>query len=149
MRITPASDSGLLVTFDDRISFEAHSRVIALFHAFEQLHDQRIRNLHPAYASLLIDFDPLSATHDELETLILSLGSKLEVAEVLTAAPVEIPVCYDPEFAPDLANVAQHLGLGPEQVGTLHSAGEYRVYFLGFSPGFAYLGGVSQALQVP
>jgi KipI family sensor histidine kinase inhibitor len=149
MRITPASDSGLLVTFDDRISLEAHSRVIALFQALEQQHDHRIRNLHPAYGSLLIDFDPLSATHHELGALVLSLSSEFEAPEALTTEPIEIPVCYDPEFAPDLTNVAQHLGLEPEQVAALHAAGEYRVYFLGFSPGFAYLGGVSQALQVP
>jgi KipI family sensor histidine kinase inhibitor len=149
MRIIPASDSALLVRFDDRISFEAHSRVIALLLAFEKRGDHRIRNLHPAYASLLIDFDPLSATHHELETLVLSLSSKPAIPEVMTTDAIEIPVCYDPEFAPDLVNVAQHLGLSPQQVATLHAAGEYRVYFLGFSPGFAYLGGVSQALQVP
>jgi inhibitor of KinA len=149
MRITPASDSALLVTFDDRVSLEAHTRVIALFRAFEQRHDQRVRNLHPAYASLLIDFDPLSATHQELESLVLSLSSKLETPEVLTSDLIEIPVCYDPEFAPDLANVAEHLRLSPEQVVTLHATGQYYVYFLGFSPGFAYLGGLPQALRVP
>ncbi len=149
MRITPASDSALLVRFGEGISLEAHSRVIALFQAFEQRHDDRIRNLHPAYASILIDFDPLSVTHHELENLVGWLSSELEGPEVLAAEAIEIPVCYEAEFAPDLANVAQYLGLTPEQIVTLHAAGEYRVYFLGFSPGFAYLGGVSQALRVP
>jgi inhibitor of KinA len=97
----------------------------------------------------LIDFDPLSATHQELESLVLSLSSKLETPEVLTSDLIEIPVCYDPEFAPDLANVAEHLRLSPEQVVTLHATGQYYVYFLGFSPGFAYLGGLPQALRVP
>ena len=149
MRITAASDSALLVRFGESISLEAHRRVIALFQAFEQRHDDRIRNLHPAYASLLIDFDPLSATYHELENLVRSLSSDQEGPEVLVAEPTEIPVCYEAEFAPDLANVAQYLRLTPEQVVSLHAAGEYRVYFLGFSPGFAYLGGVSRALQVP
>ncbi|HKR84476.1 MAG TPA: 5-oxoprolinase subunit PxpB, partial [Terriglobales bacterium] len=120
-----------------------------LFQALEQRRDPRIQNLHPAYASLLIDFYPLSATPDELESLILSLCSKLEGRQGVTAAAIEIPVCYEAEFAPDLENVAQHLRLSTEEVVTLHAAGEYRVYFLGFSPGFAYLGGLSQALQVP
>jgi KipI family sensor histidine kinase inhibitor len=149
MRITPASDSALLVTFGDSISFAAHLRVVALFQALEQRRDPRIQNLHPAYASLLIDFYPLSATQDELESLLLSLSSKFEDPQLLTAEPIEIPVCYEAEFAPDLANVAQHLRLSAEEVVTLHAAGEYRVYFLGFSPGFAYLGGLSPALQVP
>ena len=149
MRITPASDSALLVTFGDSISLEAHRRVITLFQAFEERQDGRIRNLHPAYASLLIEFYPLSSTHQELENLVLTLSSEVKGPEVATTEPIEIPVCYEAEFAPDLANVAQHLRLSTEQVVTLHAASEYRVYFLGFSPGFAYLGGVSQALQVP
>ena len=149
MRMTPASDSALLVRFGESISLEAHRRVIALYQAFERRRDDRIRNLHPAYATLLIDFDPLSATHHELENLVLSLSSELEGPEIWGTEPIEIPVCYEAEFAPDLENVAQYLRMTPEQVVSLHASGEYRVYFLGFSPGFAYLGGLPQALRVP
>jgi len=150
MRITAASDSALLVTFGDSISLEAHHRVIALFRALEQLRDPRIRNLHPAYSSLLIDFCPLVVTHLEVEHLIVSLapvassGGEASMSEV-----IEIPVCYEAEFAPDRANVAKHLRITEEQLVTFHEAGDYRVYFLGFSPGFAYMGGVSQMLYVP
>lgn len=151
MRITPASDSALLVTFGDSISLEAHRKVIALFRGLEQLRDRRVRNLHPAYASLLIDFDPLSVTHGELETLLLSLSSAVmnDHVEGLTADLIEIPVCYEGDFAPDLASVAQHVRLTEEELVTLHAAGEYHVYFLGFSPGFAYMGGASHNLHVP
>lgn len=149
MRITAASDSALLVSFGDSISLEAHRKVLALFHAFEQRHDDRIRNLHPAYASLLIEFCPLRLTQDELESWVVSLGSELETPKAAPAQPIVIPVCYEPEFAPDLANVARYLKLSQEQVVTLHAAGDYLVYFLGFSPGFAYLGGLSPVLQVP
>ena len=62
---------------------------------------------------------------------------------------IEIPVCYDGEFAPDLGNVARHSSLAEEQVIALHSGGDYFVYFLGFAPGFAYLGGLAGALHVP
>lgn len=149
MRITPASDSALLVTFGDSISVEAHHRVVGLYRALEQLRDHRIRNLHPAYASLLIDFHPLSLTPQELENLVISLNSEVRSAEALAADLIEIPVCYEGEFAPDLADVAQHLRLTEEQVVTLHAEGEYHVYFLGFAPGFAYMGGLSQRLYVP
>lgn len=149
MRITAASDSALLVTFGDSISLEAHHGVIALFRALEQLRDPRIRNLHPAYSSLLIDFYPLAVTHREVEDLIVSLAPEAGRGEVSTSAVIEIPVCYETEFAPDLANVAKHLRLTEEQLVTFHEAGEYRVYFLGFSPGFAYMGGLSQMLYVP
>ena len=148
MRILPASDSALLVTFGDCISLEAHHNVIALFRALQQIRDPRIRNLHPAYASLLVDFDTLAITHREVETLVLSLSPETASGEVSAAEPTEIPVCYEAEFAPDLATVAEHLQFTEEQLVSLHAAGEYRVYFLGFSPGFAYMGGSAQ-IRVP
>lgn len=149
MRITPASDSALLVTFGDSISLEAHRQVIALFRAFENLRDDRIRNLNPAYTSLLIDFDPLSITHQEAENLVLSFDSKKGNGSLSEADTIEIPVCYEAEFGPDLASIAQRLQMTEEQVVALHTAGEYFVYFLGFSPGFSYMGGLSEKLHVP
>ena len=148
MRITPASDSSLLVTLGDAVSFETHCRVISLFRALEQIHDRGIRNLHPAYVSLLIDFDPLSITHQDLEIIVSSLNPEARSTETMPTDIVEIPVCYEPELAPDLANVAQQLRLTEDTVVALHLAGEYRVYFLGFSPGFAYMGGLSERLHV-
>jgi len=62
---------------------------------------------------------------------------------------VEIPVCYGGEYGPDLAVVAAHTGLTPEEVIQLHSAAEYRVHAIGFSPGFPYLGGLPPRLNTP
>src|SRR5208337_5639424 len=75
MKIIPASDSSLLVVFGNAISPELHELVIALFHAFQSRHDPRIRNLHPGYASLLIDFDPLRLTHAELTSVVQQLAN--------------------------------------------------------------------------
>lgn len=149
MRVVPASDSALFISFDDSVSQQTHRRVISLLHAIWQLRDPRIRNVHPAYSSVLIDFDPLQVTHDELSTLIAPLILS-DVPPNLESAPcVEIPVCYESEFAPDLSNVARHSSLTEEQVVTMHSQGDYFVYFLGFTPGFAYLGGLAQPLHIP
>src|SRR5260221_6376251 len=142
MRIAPASDSALFISFGDSISLETHRRVISLFRAVERLRDPHIRNLHPAYSSLLIDFDPLHLTHEQLESLVLPLILKALPSDLEAGYVVEIPVCYDREFAPDLATVAQHASLTEEQVIATHSSGDYFVCFLGFSPGFAYLGGL-------
>jgi inhibitor of KinA len=149
MKIILASDSSLLVVFGNAISPELHERVIALFHAFQARHDPRIRNLHPGYASLLIDFDPLRLTHDELASDIQQLASTNYSATGSSANIVTIPVCYDVEFGPDLLDVAQHAGLPPEEVIRLHSGVTYLVYFLGFSPGFVYLGGLPEILHTP
>jgi KipI family sensor histidine kinase inhibitor len=149
MLIARASDSSLFIRFGDEISLDAHRQVIALFHAIQQLHDARIRNLHPAYASLLIDFDPFRLTHEELESIVAPLLSSPLPPSPEPAPALQIPVCYDCDFAPDLTSVAHHTSLTPEQVIALHSGGDYFVYFLGFSPGFAYLGGVPRQLHVP
>lgn len=149
MLIVPASDCSLFIGLGNEISLNAHRQVIALFHAIQQLQDARIRNLHPAYASLLIDFDPFRLTHEELESIVASLVSSPLPPSPEPAPTLEIPVCYDSDLAPDLASVAHHTSLTTEQVIALHSGGDYFVYFLGFSPGFAYLGGVPRQLQVP
>ncbi len=149
MKIIPASDSSLLVVFGNEISPALHERVIALFHSFQARHDPRIRNLHPGYASLLIDFDPLRLTHDELSSVVeqLALASESVVHE--PASVVTIPVCYDIEFGPDLLDVAQRAGLSIDEVIRLHSSPTYLVYFLGFTPGFVYLGGLPEGLHTP
>ena len=153
MRVEAASDSSLFISFADSISLETHRRVVALFHAVEGLRDRcpGIRNLHPAYSSLLIDFDPLQLTHEQLESLVapLIVESSFLPSNLGGSSLIEIPVCYDREFAPDLATVAQHSLLTAEQVIATHADGDYFVYFLGFSPGFAYLGGLASPLHVP
>jgi len=149
MKIISASDSSLLVVFGNEISPVLHERVIALFHAFQARHDACIRNLHPGYASLLIDFDPLRLTHDELTVTVEQLASSDGPAIDTSRDPVTIPVCYEVEFGPDLRDVAQHAGLSAEEVVRLHSSPTYLVYFLGFSPGFVYLGGLPEILHTP
>ena len=88
-------------------------------------------------------------THQELESIVASLVSSPLPPSPELAPALEIPVCYDGDLAPDLTSVAHHTSLTTEQVIALHSGGDYFVYFLGFSPGFAYLGGVPRQLQVP
>ncbi len=149
VKIIPASDSCLLVVFGNAISPALHERVIALFYALQGRHDPRIRNLHPGYASLLIDFDPLRLTHDELSSIVQRQSVASDSVVDTRASAVTIPVCYDIEFAPDLLDVAQHAGLSPDEVVRQHSSPTYLVYFLGFSPGFVYLGGLPEVLHMP
>jgi inhibitor of KinA len=149
MKIIPASDSSLLVVFGDVISPAFHERVIALFRALQVQRDPRIRNLHPGYASLLIDFDPLRLTHDELSSVVEQLTRSGDFVARERANVVTIPVCYDIEFGPDLLDVAQHAGLSPQEVVRVHSSPTYLIYFLGFTPGFVYLGGLPEVLHTP
>ena len=149
MKIVPASDSSILVEFGDRIDPEIQDHVLGLLHALRALDDPRIRNLHPGYVSLLVDFDPLALSHQDVLALIESLLSNRAPAARNGSAILAIPVCYDVEFGPDLADVSAYTGLSPEEVIRLHSSATYRVCFLGFTGGFAYLGGMPEVLHTP
>jgi KipI family sensor histidine kinase inhibitor len=149
MKLLAASDSSLLVVLGDVMSLENHERVMSLFRALQRLNDPRVRNLHPAYASILIDFDPLRLSHEEAASLIEHLAGETLSQYDRAANVVTIPVCYDGELAPDLQEVANHAQIPTREVIRLHSTATYRVHFLGFTPGFAYLEGLPVMLQAP
>ena len=148
-RFEYASDRTLLISFGEQIAREAHQRVRALLGSLQNVPIAATLNLHPAYCSLLIKFDPRRTTHQDVEH---EARDRIARADPLTAADVrqmEIPVCYGGDFGPDLAGLAELRRLPIEEVIRLHSQATYTVYFLGFVPGFAYLGTVSDAIAVP
>jgi inhibitor of KinA len=149
MKMVPASDSSLLVVLGDAMSLDNSERVMSLFFALQRLSDPRIRNLHPAYASILIDFDPLRLSHEDAASLVENLAREGPPQYERAVNIVTIPVCYDLEFGPDLQEVANHAKIPTREVIRLHSSATYQVHFLGFTPGFAYLGGLPEALHAP
>lgn len=144
-----ASDQSLLVYFGQKITLQAHQQVRKLLRLLEMEPVAGIRNLHPAYCSLLVKFDGLRLRHDEVEAILRRYLERLEEIRLPEARLVEIPVCYGGEFGPDLAEVCVIHGLTPGQAVELHASAEYLVYFLGFVPGFAYLGELPEALVTP
>jgi KipI family sensor histidine kinase inhibitor len=137
-----ASDSALYVYFGNDISVAAQKQVAGLLRSLEKRPFPGLRNLHPAYASLLIVFDPLVLSHGEVEQVVRE-REREGSAEV--SRTVEIPVRYD---GPDLLDVARLCGISEAQVVALHTDADYLVYFVGFVPGFAYLGGLPKELEV-
>ena len=110
-----------------------------------------LRDVVPALGGLALHFDPdfegaIADVAAELVERCLKEG--LPDAETV-GREVEVPVCYDPVFAPDLAEVAAKTGLAPDEVAARHAAGEYRVLMIGFAPGHAYMGGLDAKLAVP
>jgi inhibitor of KinA len=148
VEIRPASDRSLLVSFGDAITLEAHRDVRRLLCTFQE-RPRGILNLHPAFASVLIDFDPRRRTQDEIAALVRDRLAVPPSPSADDTRLIEIPVCYGGELGPDLAGVAEHAGLTAEQVVDLHASASYLVYFLGFSPGFPYLGGLPAKLATP
>jgi KipI family sensor histidine kinase inhibitor len=139
-RFLPSSDQSLIVYFDEEISLEAHERVVKLLRLLEREPLAAVRNVHPGYSSVLVKFDALRNTHADIERVLRGYLVRLEDVRTEAARVVEIPVCYGGEFGPDLAEVCALHGLTREEIVERHSAAEYLVYFLGFVPGFGYLG---------
>lgn len=147
MTIEPASDRSLFISFGGEISIEAHHQVRRLVRGLEGV--RGILNLHPAYTSVLVDFDPRLRRHAQVEALV---RERMEASDDAVPAPprtVEVPVRYGGECGPDLEYVARHAGMAPERVVELHAAAEYLVYFVGFSTCFPYLGGLPPELATP
>ena len=145
----PASDQSLLVYFGQEITPHANEQVRRLVRLLDLEPIAAVRNLHPAYCSLLIKFDPLRTSHEELQALLGTYFDRLEELDLPAPRTVEIPVCYGDEFGPDLADLCKLHGLSAQEAIQLHSAPSYTVYFLGFVPGFAYLGELSSRLVTP
>jgi len=141
-----ASDQSLLVYLGEEIALENHQRVLKLLRLLQAEPIDGVRNLHPAYSSLLIKFDSLRLDHDKLQSRLIPYLGRLDREPLPTPRQIEIPVCYGGEFGPDLNDVAEMHGMTAAQVIELHSSPIYVVYFLGFAPGFAYLGGLPAAL---
>lgn len=149
LEFRPASDRSLLVYFDTKISLEAHQQLRKLLYALASQPIAGVRNLHPAYCSILVDFDPLKLRQEDLETALRRRVERLDELQFPAPREVEIPTCYGGEFGPDLDEVARLNSISADQVRILHSSVTYTVYFLGFVPGFAYLGELPPALATP
>ena len=142
----PASDQSLLVYFGQQITLDAHQSVIKLLRLLAAEPVEGVCNLNPGYCSLLVKFDALKLQHDELEAILRRYLDRSDDIPLPEPRQVEIPVCYGGDLGPDLDDVAAMHGMTPAQIIDLHASVTYVVYFLGFVPGFAYLGGLPEAL---
>jgi 5-oxoprolinase (ATP-hydrolysing) subunit B len=152
-RIEALGDAALLVTFGERIDLELNRRATALAAEIERLAtaDERFGPPVPAYASVLVPFDPVDIGVEGARELVVGALAAIpeETAPAVTGALVEIPVRYGGDDGPDLDDVAAFHGVSSRDVAELHASIEYRVFFLGFAPGFGYLGPLPAGLETP
>lgn len=149
MRFQAASDQALLVYLGEEIGAAAHERVVRLLRQLQREQIKWLRNIQPAYCSLLITFDAAAVDHAEVQAKISELENRAKKLPAAKPGLVEVPVCYGGEFGPDLEDVAAQRGLTAEKVVELHIARTYHAYFLGFAPGFAYLGDLAEEIATP
>jgi len=142
-------DTSLTVEFGNEISDEINAQVRALHAVLQEGRVPGIIETVPTYRSLMICYDPgiipFQALTDELRSILVRLDrSVLPPGEVL-----ELPVLYGGEKGPDIAFVAAHNRITEDEVIRIHTEPEYLIYMLGFTPGFAYLGGMSKKIAAP
>ena len=146
MRFRATSDQAVLVYLGNEIGMAAHGRVLRLLRLLQSEPLEWVRNLQPAYCSLQISFDACRVDHSEVEATIRKYERRAEDVVLPKPRQIQIPVCYGGEFGPDLADVAEMHGRTQEFVVQLHSSKTYHAYFLGFAPGFAYLGDLPEEI---
>jgi inhibitor of KinA len=167
MEIVPLGDSALIVRVRERFEDAPDQTLSEVLRTFRRLQDAAIPGvieLAPAYTTVAVFFDPIVVAN-AAPKLDQALDRLMErVREVVAASAnrgrrvrstrndarsIEIPVCYDPQFALDLGHVASQAKLTPTKVVDLHSRAEYRVSCIGFVPGFPFLAGLPKELSTP
>jgi inhibitor of KinA len=148
-RIIDAGDSMLLVEFEERIDPLVNARAIALADSIQAAHVPGVRDVVPTYRSVAVYFDPLVADREVLVAVLKHAAMQPARPSADDREPIRVPVCYEEDLAPDLASVAAFGALDPTDVVRLHTGRRYRVYMLGFLPGFAYLGIVDHRIAAP
>jgi inhibitor of KinA len=149
VRFCASSDQSVLIYLGEEIGLESHQRVVRLLRLLEREPLVWVRDIQPAYCSLLVTFDACLVNHAGVEAIVRNYEHRAEEMALPEPRTVEIPVCYGGEFGPDLNDVAALHELTPGRVIELHSSQTYRAYFLGFVPGFAYLGVLPQQIAAP
>ncbi len=144
-----ASDQSLQVSFGPDASSEVHQCIRRFLMGLRQQPIPHVRNSHPAYASVLLTFDPCRTDHQAVEREVRARLMTIGRLQIPAPDLVEVPVCYGGPFGPDLADVAAACKLDEPEVVRRHSEVDYTVCFLGFVPGFAYLGGLPESLATP
>ncbi len=161
--ITPLGDSALIVRIRDRFEDAPKEALAAVRQTLARLASAEIPGVTEAasaYTTMAVFYDPIRVVkagadpsrvfdwlRDRIITALNTRGRRIRPGrEPLT---IEIPVCYEADFAPDLDHVARHAALTPKEVVDLHAGGKYSVACLGFTPGFAFLTGLSNKLATP
>ncbi len=147
--LSPLGDCGVRVVFGHEISREIHARIRRFGMALDADPIRGMTEWVCGYAVVTVYYQPWSVSYDALCGALRQRLSQRDLADPLPERVVEIPVCYGGEFGPDSEDAAHCCGLSAAEMIRQHAAPLYPVYFLGFLPGFAYLGGLPPGLAVP
>ncbi|MGE8204587.1 5-oxoprolinase subunit PxpB [Heyndrickxia sp. NPDC080065] len=149
----PLGDSAVLIEFGGEIDRKINQSVLTAARYLKDHPFPGMIEVVPAYTTLTVHYDPLQIKsvfpYDKVCQEISSRLEKAQSENGIKGQTIQIPVCYDKEFALDLSYVAESNGLSEKEVIDIHTSTIYDVYFLGFSPGFPFLGGMNTKIATP
>jgi KipI family sensor histidine kinase inhibitor len=147
-RLVLFGDSTIVLELEETIDPAVNARVIAIAAAARAANWPGVHDIVPTFRSVAVAFDPMRADlariAAELERLAIAAPAPVEERE-----PIAIPVCYGGDFGPDLEALARWAACGPDDVVERHVSTTYRVYMMGFVPGFAYMATVDPRIRAP
>jgi inhibitor of KinA len=148
-RIVPSGDSAIVVQLEARVAPEVNARAIRLAEAVQAAGIAGVRDVVPTYRSVAVFFDPLRTDYGGLVGWLERQADQLAEPPIEERPSISVPVCYEGELGPDLAAVAAFANMSPQDVITIHASATYRVFMLGFMPGFAYMGVLDPRIAMP
>jgi inhibitor of KinA len=148
-RVIAAGDAALVVEFPPRVDPAINARLVYMAGELRRRAGAVIRDAVVGYTTLTVYFDPLHVDAAWLEGELRQLAREEAADDLGVGVTIDVPVCYGGEFGPDLPDVAAACGCTEEDIVRLHTSVEYRVFVVGFVPGFAYMGVVDDRLMLP
>lgn len=149
MRFMPAGDRAMVVEFGNEISEAINNQVHALEARLTESQIAGIVELVPTFRSLMVYYDPYKTSFHELKKTIQAFGNILGNSGDAKKRILKIPCCYGARFGLDLKDMEEHTGLSRDEIIQIHSSVDYKIYMMGFLPGFVYLGGLDKRIEMP
>ena len=149
LNIVPLGDNALLINFQQEIDPMIHQQVMNLSDKVTKANIPGVSYIQPAYCSLTIGYDSAVVEYGDLRKTIQKIDRESTANNDLKGRSLIIPVCYQQPYSLDLAEISQFSGLSQKEIIQLHTGTSYRVYMVGFLPGFPYLGVLPKPLQLP
>lgn len=159
--IFPLGDSALVISFGNVIDENTNKKVLALFHSIKGLAINGVQDVIPAYSSLAVQYDVITVRQKSTDnknafkimrkiiTKIIEENHLSERYDMLPSRKIKVPVCYAVKYAPDMHQISLEKKLTAAEIIQLHTGKKYRVYMIGFLPGFAYMGEVDDKIAIP
>ena len=143
------ADRALTVEFGDEISEKINTQIRGFCLMIEEYGVPGITELVPTYRSVTVHYEPDIIGYDSLIEILDTIIQHLHNVSILESEVMDIPVLYGGKYGPDLDYVAQYHKMTPQQIVDIHTKPTYLIYMLGFTPGFAYMGGMDERIATP